>query len=68
METQKIVNLLSDSINKESKFATKKWYVIDIQTAKDKYNPNNSIKFETETIKSSNCDSSDAFILVMGDM
>ena len=44
METQKIVNLLSDSSNKESKFATKKWYVIDIQTAKDKYNPNNSIK------------------------
>ena len=31
----------------------KKWYVTDIQTAKDIYNPNNSIKFETETIKSS---------------
>ena len=32
------------------------------------YNPNNSIKFETETIKSSHCDYSDAFILVTGDI
>ena len=31
----------------------KKWYVIDSQTAKDKYNPNNSIDY------------SDAFILVI---
>ena len=44
----------------------KKWYVIDSQTAKDKYNRNNSIKFETETIKSSVSDYSDAFILVIG--
>ena len=36
-----------------NKFATKKWYVIDRQTAKDKYNQNNSLKFETENIKSS---------------
>ena len=27
METQKIINLLNDSSNEESKFATKKWYV-----------------------------------------
>ena len=67
METQKIINLLSDSSNGEYKFATKKWYVIDRQTAKDKYNPNNSIEFETETIKSSVCDYSDALILVTGD-
>ena len=32
METQKIINLLNDSSNEESKFAaTKKWYVIDRQ-------------------------------------
>ena len=68
METQKITNLLSDSSTEESKFATKKWYVIDSQTAKDKCNTNNSIKFETETIKSSICDYSDAFILVTGDI
>ena len=39
-------------------------YVIDSQTAKGKYNQNNSIKCETESIKSSLCDYSDAFILV----
>ena len=64
METQKIINLLNDSINKESKFATEKWYVIDIQTGVGKYNKNNSIKCETESIKSNLCDYSDAFVLV----
>ena len=59
---------LNDSSNEESKFATKKSYVIDSQPAKDKYNQNSSIKFETETIKSSLCDYSDAFILVTGDI
>ena len=68
METQKIINLLNDSRNDESKFATKEWYVIDSQTAKNKYNQNNSIKFETEAIKSSFCDYADAFILVTGDV
>ena len=53
METQKIINLLNDSSNEESKFSTKKCYVIDCQTAKGKYNQNNSIKFETKNIKSS---------------
>ena len=38
------------------------------QTAKDKHNQHNSIKFETESIKSSLCDYSDAFILVTGDI
>ena len=68
MEIQKIINLLNDSSNEESKFATKKWYVIDSQTVKDKYNQNNSIKFKTETITSSLCDYSDAFALVTGDI
>ena len=68
METQKIINLLNDSSNEESKFATKKWYIIDSQTAKGKYNKNNSIKFERESIKSSLPNYSDAFILVAGDI
>ena len=66
METQKIINLLNDSSNEESKFATKKWYVIDSQTTKDKYKQGDTIKFETDTIKSSLCDYSDAFVLVTG--
>ena len=49
-ETQKIINLLNDSTTEESKFAIKKWYVIDSQTAKGKYDPNNSIKFEKEVL------------------
>ena len=53
---------------KNPKFATKKWYVIGSQTAKDKYNQNNSIRFETESIKSSLCDYSDTFILVTRDI
>ena len=31
METQKIVNLLNNSDNAYSKFATRKWYIINYQ-------------------------------------
>ena len=34
METQKIMNLVNNSSNEESKSATKKWYVIDSQTTR----------------------------------
>ena len=68
METQKTINLLNDSSNEESKFATKDSCVIDSQTGKNKYNQNNSIKFETESIKSSLYDYSDSLILVAGDI
>ena len=56
--------MFNDLSNEESKFATKKWYAIDCQTAKGKYYQKKSIKFETESIKSSLCDYSNAFILV----
>ena len=68
METQKTINLLNDSSNEESKSATKKWYFIDSQTTKGKYKQGDTIKFEIETIKSSLCDYSDAFILVTGNI
>ena len=45
-----------------------KMVCLDSQTAKGKYNQNNSIKFETESIKSSLCDYSDELILVTGNM
>ena len=38
MKAQKIMNLLNDSSNEESKFATKQLYVIDSQGTKDKCN------------------------------
>ena len=56
METQKIINFLNDSSNEESKFATKKWYAIDNQATEGKYEQDDTIKFERETIKSSLCD------------
>ena len=68
METQKIINLLNDSNYEEFKFATKKWYVIENQTAKGKYNQNNSIKFETKSCKLNPCVYIDAFVLVIGDL
>ena len=43
-------------------------YCIDSQIAKGKYNQNNAIEFEIESIKSSLCDYSDAFILVTGNI
>ena len=68
METQKIINLLNDSSNEESKFLTKTWYVIDSPTAEYKSNQKNSIKFKTESIKSRLCGYSDAIVLVTGDI
>ena len=52
MEPQKIINLLNDSSYEESKFARKEWQITDSQTAKGKYDQNDSIKFEMKSIKS----------------
>ena len=63
METQKIINLLNSTENEYSKFATKKWYVIDSES-KGNYSNENPIKFLTNSLESSLCDYSDAYILV----
>ena len=49
METQKIANLLGDANNEFSKFATRKWYVINDQNNTDS---GTIVKFETKVIKS----------------
>ena len=67
METQKIVNLLNGSDNENSKFATKKWYIIDNES-KGNYSHENPIKFLTSLLESSLCDYSDAYILVTGNI
>ena len=67
METQKIVNLLNGSDNENSKFATKKWYVIDSES-KGNYLHENPIKFLTSSLESSLWDYSDAYILVTGNI
>ena len=67
METQKIINLLNVSDNENSKFATKKWYIIDSES-NGNYSHHNPIKFLTKSIESSLCDYSDAYILVTGNI
>ena len=59
METRNIINFLNDSGNKESKFATRKWYVIDSQKISENKTTLSNLR---QKIKSSPCDYSDAFI------
>ena len=67
METQNILNLLNDSNNENSKFATKRWYIIDSE-AKGNYLPDDEIKFLTSSSESSLCGYSDIYILVTGNI
>ena len=66
METQKNINLLDGSDNENSKFATKKWYVIDCEVsgAFKKW----TSEVLNKSIESSLCDYSDAYILVTGNI
>ena len=72
METQKIANLLHESDNESSKFATRKWYIINDQNNAQygEGNANDStIRFEKKkVIKPFLCDYSDAYIPVTGDV
>ena len=64
-------NLLTDSDNESSKFATRKWYIINDQNNGQysrEYENDSTIKFETKVIKPNLGDYSDAHILVTGDI
>ena len=67
METQKIINLLNVSDDENSKFATKKWYIIDNE-ANGNYSKDEEIKFLIRSKESSLCDYSDAYTLVTGNI
>ena len=67
METQKILNLLNGSDNENSKFGTKNWYVINSESSGN-YSDANSIKLLTDSLESSLCDYSVAYILVTGNI
>ena len=67
METQKVINLLDNTENEFSTFATKKWYIIDNES-KGSYSHQNPIRFLTNSLESSLCDYSDAYILVTGNI
>ena len=62
---------MGDANNESSKFATRKWYVINDQNNID-YGVGDengtTTKFETKVIKSSLCDYSDAYVLVTGNI
>ena len=67
MKTQKIVNLLNDFNNENSKYATKKWYVTDSASIGN-YSHENPIKFLRSSLESSLFDYSDAYVLVKGNI
>ena len=57
-----------DGTDKENtKYATKKWYVIDSES-KGSYSHHDPKKFLTKSIESSLCGYADAYILVTGDI
>ena len=67
METKTIVHLLDGTDNENTKFTTRNWYVIEIES-KGNYSSKNPIKFQTNSLESSLCDYSDAYILVKGNI
>ena len=56
-----------DSDNENSRFATKKWYIID-RESNGNYLQNDKTEFLTRSIESSLCDYSDTYILVTGNI
>ena len=59
--------MLNGSNNENSKFATKKWYVIDSES-NGNYSKDEEINFLTRSIESSLCDYPDAYIFVTGNI
>ena len=58
------MNLLENAPNQPSEFRTKNWVEINDES-RGTYNVNSQIKFKTLILKSSICDYSDAYILVV---
>ena len=58
------MNLLENASNQPSEFRTKNWVEINDES-RGTYNVNSQIKFKTLILKSSICDYSDAYILVV---
>ena len=64
MDYQKIINLLGDTTNQQSKFRTKNW--VEINDESRETHDNNNVKFKTSMIRSNLCDYSDAYKHVKG--
>ena len=65
MENEKMINLLDNTLNQQTKFRTKNWVEINDES-QGTYNKDNQIRFKTSMLRSSLCDYSDAYILVKG--
>ena len=65
MEYQKIINLLDNTPNQQTKFRTKNWVEIN-HNSRGTYNTISQTKFETSLLSSTLCDYSDAYILIKG--
>ena len=65
MESQKIINLLDNTLNQLAKFRIINWDEIN-DDARGTYSTNSQIQFKTSLLKLSFCDYSDAYILVSG--
>ena len=64
MEYQKIINLLDNTPNQPTKFRTKNW----VETNDDSggtYDSNSQIKFKTSILRSSLCEYSDVYMLLL---
>ena len=71
METQKTAHFLGDVDNESSKFATRKWYVINDQNNTDyceEIEDSTTVKFEAKVMKSNLCDYSESYILITGNI
>ena len=71
MEARKIVNLLGNADSESSKFATRKWNVINDQNNTfygEGSEDGTTVTFKTKVIKWNLCEYSDAYILGTGDI
>ena len=64
MEYQKTANLIDGVSNQPSKFRTKSWVEINVES-RGTYNVNSQIKFKTALLRSSLCDYSDIYISLL---
>ena len=65
MGYQKMINLLDNTPNQQTKFRTKNWVEIN-DDSRGVYNTNSQIRFKTSMLRSSLYDYSYAYILVSG--
>ena len=65
MKYQKIKFFTENTSNQQFKFTTKNWIEINYQS-RSTYNTYTDIRFKTKILKSSLCNYSDAYMLVLG--